>query len=60
MINIFPDSNKDITCIKKRTLMQPQRNKGNKLDCSAKDFIFTDLTIAEGSIIMANGEKVEK
>lgn len=53
-LNICPDSPNSITANKKRTLMQPQRNKGNKHDKTAKDFILSDCQIEDVKIMMAN------
>ena len=44
-LNIEPDASCSITSNKKRTLMQPQRSKGNKLDFTTKDFIISDCKV---------------
>ena len=51
-----PKSEQHITCNKKRSLMQPQRHKAEKLDQGTKDYIVTDLEINSSRIMMINGE----
>lgn len=40
--------------------MQPQRNKGNKVDYCAKDFIFSECKIYNVKIMMATSEEIDK
>ena len=49
-----------ITVMKKRTLMQPQRHKGDKLDKSAKDFIFTNGQLTDTKCMLISGLDVSK
>ena len=46
--------------MKKRTLMQPQRHKGDKLDKSAKDFIFTNGQLYDTKCMLISGYDVSK
>lgn len=46
--------------MKKRTLMQPQRHKGDKLDKSVKDFICTNGNLFETKCILISGQDVSK
>ncbi len=41
--------------MKKRTFMQPQRNKANKLDESAKDYMISTLKLESEGVILING-----
>ena len=46
----FPESEKDVTTRKKRTYIQLQYNKSNKLIEEVKDLLVTNLSISKGKI----------
>ena len=57
-MNIFPDNEKYITANKKRTMMQPQRHKAEKLDQMSKDYIFSDLMMKSSKVQLINGQAI--
>ena len=58
MMSVFPDTDKYITANKKRTMMQPQRHKAEKLDQMSKDYIFTDLPMHASQVQLINGRPI--
>lgn len=46
--------------MKKRTMMQPQRHKANKLDKMTKDYIISTLKMTMGQINLISGKVISK
>ncbi len=58
-VNYYPKDPKICTCKKKRTMMQPQRNKANKLDQSSKDYFISELPIVDQKCMLVNGRDIQ-
>ena len=52
----FPNAENTITTRKKRTFLQPQFNKANKLVEEIKDLLLSNLTIKNGSVETIEGK----
>lgn len=57
--NVFPTYGEGITSMKKRTMMQAQRNKADDLVSGTKDYIITDLELIDTKIQTIKGQKIE-
>ncbi len=57
IFKIFPENEEEVTTVKKRTMLQGQTHKGNKLVAESKDKILSTLKIVSGSIRYINNKE---
>lgn len=56
---IYPSDNPKLkTVMKKRTMIQPQRNKANVLDSSPKDYFISNGIMSNEQIMLIDGTNV--
>lgn len=58
-ISYFPRDPSIPTCKKMRTMMQPQKNKANKLDQSPKDYFVSQLPIVQQKCSLISGQELD-
>lgn len=60
LLHMYPRSEEQLTTIKKRTMVQGQFHKGNKIIEESKDKIITTLPIREGQVLYITGARPAK